>query len=91
MEYLLARERSERDTLRGNVIEISLYSLASERSERDTLRVNAIEISLYLASERSERAQLCCVQSRFQIRTFIYICIYICGRTSTHTRMLGGT
>ena len=45
---LLASERSERDTLRVNAIEISLYLLASERSERDTLRGNAIEISLYL-------------------------------------------
>ncbi len=38
----------ERDTLRGNTIEISLYLLASERSERDTIRGNSIEISLYL-------------------------------------------
>ncbi len=36
--YLLASERSERDTIRGNSIEISLYLLASERSERDTYR-----------------------------------------------------
>ncbi len=33
----------ERDTLRGNAIEISLYLLASERSERDTYRGNTIE------------------------------------------------
>ncbi len=33
----LASERSERDTIRGNSIEISLY-LASERSERDSIR-----------------------------------------------------
>ncbi len=39
---LLASERSERDTIRGNSIEISLY-LASERSERDTYRGNTIE------------------------------------------------
>ena len=31
-------ERSERDTLRCNAIEISLYLLASERSERDPYR-----------------------------------------------------
>ncbi len=53
---LLASERSERDTIRGNSIEISLYLLASERSERDTIRGNSIEISLYIfiysASER---------------------------------------
>ncbi len=43
MFVLLASERSERDTIRGNSIEISLYLLASERSERDTYRGNTIE------------------------------------------------
>ena len=47
----LASERSERDTHRGNAIEISLY-LASERSERDTLSrssmKNAIRIYIYI-------------------------------------------
>ena len=50
--YILASERSERDTLRGNAIEISLYLLASERSERDTLSrssmKNAIRIYIYI-------------------------------------------
>ncbi len=41
--YLLASERSERDTLRVNAIEISQYLSASERSERDTYRGNTIE------------------------------------------------
>ncbi len=49
---LLASERSELDTYRGNTIEnrgcLFIYLLASERSERDTLRGNTIEISLYL-------------------------------------------
>ena len=33
-------------------------------------------------SERGERAQSCCVQLRFQIRSYIYI--YVCGRTSSY-------
>ena len=41
----LASERSERDTLRCNVIEISLYLLASERSERAQSCSCSIEIS----------------------------------------------
>ena len=63
--------------------------LASERSERDTLGCNAIEISVYLlASERSELAQPCSCSRSIKISdTFVYIC----GRTSTYMRMLGGT
>ncbi len=40
LRYLLASERSERDTYRGNTIEnrgFFVY-LASERSERDSIR-----------------------------------------------------
>ena len=48
---LLPLLASERDTLWGNAIEISLY-LASERSERDTLSrsstENAIRIYIYI-------------------------------------------
>ena len=40
----LASERSERDTLRCNSIEISIY-LASERSERDTIRSKLVMCS----------------------------------------------
>ena len=35
---LLASERSERDTIRGNKWESEIYLLASERSKRDTIR-----------------------------------------------------
>ncbi len=52
LAFLLASERSERDTYRGNTIEnrgcLLIYLLASERSERDTIRGNSIEISLYI-------------------------------------------
>ena len=41
----MASERSERDTLRCNAIEISLYLLASERSERALSCLCSIEIS----------------------------------------------
>ncbi len=84
--YLLASERSERDTLRGNTIEISLY-LASERSELDTLRGNAIEISLYLfiylfASERSERDTYSGNTIENRGCLFIYLLIYMDVRMS---------
>ncbi len=51
---LLVSERSERDTIRGNSIEISLLFIG----ERDTYRANTIQKirDVYLlASERSER------------------------------------
>ncbi len=42
--YLLASERSERDTYRGKNEKIGdVYLLASERSERDTFRGNTTE------------------------------------------------
>ena len=44
----LASERSERDTLRCNAIEISLYLLASERSEQDTSRGNKWKSEIYV-------------------------------------------
>ncbi len=48
-KYLLASERSERDTYRGKNEKIGdVCLLASERSELDTIRGNSIEISLYL-------------------------------------------
>ena len=51
-KFLLAKEPSERDTLRCHAIEISLYLLASEQSERDTLSrssmKNAIRIYIYI-------------------------------------------
>ncbi len=47
VNFLLASERSERDTYRGNTIEnrgcLFIYLLASERRERDTYRGNIIE------------------------------------------------
>ena len=42
-----------------------------------------------LASERSERAQSCSCSIEIS-DTYVYICIYICGRTSSYMRMLGG-
>ncbi len=62
---LLASERSERDTYRGNTIEnrgcLFIYLLASERSERDTYRGNTIQnrgcLFIYSA-KRAKRAEL---------------------------------
>ncbi len=75
----MASERSERDTLRGNAIEISLY-LASERSERDTYRgKNEIigDVCL-LASERSERDSIRGGQCKigYMLYIYIYVCMY---------------
>ncbi len=59
---LLASERSERDTYRGNTIENRgcqfIYLLASERSERDTYRGNTIE-------------------NRGCLFIYLFICIYV--------------
>ena len=43
--YLLARERSERDTLRSVQSRIADILLASERSEQDTLRSVQLRIA----------------------------------------------
>ena len=43
---------------------------------------------VHLISERSERAQSCSCSIEI---SDTYVCIYICGRTSSYMRMLGDT
>ncbi len=81
--YLLASERSERDTLRGITQSRFryIYLSASERRERDTYRGNTIEnrgclFIYWRASVASET--ISGVDNAKSGICYMYICIYVC-------------